>query len=119
MTNDTTISDLNIRINPLRYIHLAFENSQRVLVNSIEKGNFKDGLLANFVLIQNAEAIAKGLGILDKEYFTEIQSYEESKEMQSHKSSDLALFYGRLSTKKQELIVRNVLKKNPEMILER
>lgn len=91
------IKGLDIKLNPDFFIHIALTTA----IKALNKENLKESMIQYRMLVETAEAIAKGRGYIDEKYNEELDKFKKT----LGDSTDL-IAMGKLSIKKFELITR-------------
>lgn len=92
------VKGIDIKLNPDFFIHVALTNAIKVM----NKDNLKEAIIQYRMLVDTAEAIAKGRGYIDQNYYNELDKYKKEINKDQASSSQTGL----IAIKKFELITQ-------------
>lgn len=105
------ITNLDIKIKPNYYIHMALIMAQRTLMISVLKTNIGEGVTAYSVLIEHIEMICKAAEYLSDDYETKLRDFKNSEEVNKLTSETIKL--AKISNMKLQLLMKEVFGRSP------
>lgn len=104
------MSNLDIKIKPNYYIHMALIMAQRTLMISVLKSNVSEGITAYRILIEQIEMLCRAADYISEDYDEEIKKLENDAEIK--KLNETSRF-AKISNKKLYLLMKEVFGRSP------
>ncbi len=106
----TDESNMDIKLKPNFYIHMAIIMAQKTLTLSVVKSNIAEGLLAYCIFIEHIEMLCSAADYLSPEYNLNIENFKKSEE---YIKTDPKALSAKLANKKLELLMKEIFKRSP------
>jgi len=104
-------SNIDIKIKPNFYLHMAILSAQKTLLFSVAKTSIADGLLGYNVFIEHIEVICKAAKFLDDNYNDELEKFKQTDEYINTERKDVQMV--KLANKKLELLLSKIFQHSP------
>lgn len=104
------ITNLDIKIKPNYYIHMALIMAQRTLMISVLKTNVNEGITAYRILIEQIEMLCSAADYISDGYYESVKEIENSEEVK--KLSDTSKI-AKISNIKLKLLMKEVFGRSP------
>jgi hypothetical protein len=106
----TDESNLDIKLKPNFYIHMAILMAQKTLTLSVVKTSITEGLLAYCIFIEHIEMLCSAADYLSPEYKNDIENFKKSAE---YTTTEFKAQSAKLANKKLELLMKEIFKRTP------
>lgn len=105
------INNLDVKIKPNYYIHMALLMAQRTLMISVLKSDIREGITAYSVLIEHIEMLCRASKYISESYDEDIKKYIT--EDTNYKKAEGTIQLAKLSNMKLQLLMREVFGRSP------
>lgn len=104
-------TNIDIKIKPNFYIHMALLMAQRTLMISVFKSDIRDGIVAYSILIEHIEMLCRASEYLSDDYDQAIKDFKADKEYIGINNDTLK--NAKLSNYKLQMLMKEVFSRSP------